>query len=184
MTSSPSLRSSPTDINSVTIASGLVGSVHMGGSMKVFKFSADAISLSVDTVTFGSFFIRDLQKNRFKHEKANPITSGIIGGIAYFFNTLGIGSYATSTAMLRSTKQIGDKNLPGTLNVTSVLPELTGAFIFISIIKVDPFTITCMVAATCIGCWTGAGTDRTAPCARSARRVHRHRTRSSAVRRW
>ena len=108
-------------------------------------------------VTFGSFFMRDLKKHEFKHEKANPITSGIIGGIAYFFNTLGIGSYATSTAMLRSFKQIKDKNLPGTLNVTSVLPELTGAFIFISIIKVDPFTITCMVAATCIGCWTGAG---------------------------
>lgn len=117
----------------------------------IFKSLFAAMAL-----VFGSFFINDLRKHEFKKEKANVVTSGIIGGISYFFNTLGIGSFATSTAMLRFFKQIKDKNLPGTLNVTCVLPETLAAFIFISIIKVDPMTIVCMVAATCLGAWLGA----------------------------
>lgn len=117
----------------------------------IFKSLFAAMAL-----VFGKNFISDLRKHKFMHEKANLATSGVIGGIAYFFNTLGIGSYATSTAMLRATKQINDKHLPGTLNVTSILPELLGSFIFISIIKVDPLTIALMVSATCVGCWIGA----------------------------
>lgn len=104
-------------------------------------------------VVFSTVFIKDLRKHKFKHEKASPVISGFAGGLAYFCDTLGIGSYAIATAVLRHFKQIQDKNLPGTLNVTSVMPILLEAMIFISIIKVDPLTISLMVAGTCLGSW-------------------------------
>lgn len=111
-------------------------------------------------VIFGFFFVADLKKkgwNNIKNEPGNVFVSGAIGGISYFFDTLGIGSYATSTPMLRMTKQVPDRTLPGTLNVTCVLPTLIEAFIFISIIQVDYITLICMVTAASIGAWLGAG---------------------------
>jgi len=116
----------------------------------IFIFKAIFASMAV---VFSALFIKDLRKSHFMKGRANIVISGLIGGIAYFLDTLGIGSFATSTAMLRSFKQIQDKNLPGTLNVTSVLPLLLEAFIFIAIIQVDTVTIVAMVTAACIGAW-------------------------------
>ena len=107
-------------------------------------------------VAFSTLFIKDLRKKPFMQERASIVISGLIGGIAYFLDTLGIGSFATSTVMLRTFKQVPDKNLPGTLNVTSVLPILLEAFILIGVIQVDPLTIVTMVTAACIGAWIGA----------------------------
>lgn len=108
-------------------------------------------------VVFSFFFVADLSKTNLKKEPGNIFISGLIGGIAYFFDTLGIGSFATSTTMLRLTKQVPDKTLPGTLNVSCVLPTLLEAFIFIGIIQVDLLTLVCMVTAASIGSWMGAG---------------------------
>jgi len=104
-------------------------------------------------VVFSSVFIRDLQRHKFKHEKVSPITSGLTGSIAYFCDTLGIGSFAVATALLHHFKLIKNKNLPGTLNVSSVMPILVESAIFISIIKVEPLTITLMVVGMCLGSW-------------------------------
>ncbi|HBC71920.1 MAG TPA: permease [Coxiellaceae bacterium] len=107
-------------------------------------------------VAFSALLIKDLRKSNFMKGRASMVISGLIGGIAYFLDTLGIGSFATSTVMLRSFKQVQDKDLPGSLNVASVLPILLEAFIFIGIIQVDPLTIVTMVSAACIGAWMGA----------------------------
>lgn len=107
-------------------------------------------------VVFSSIFIKDIRKHGIKHEKASPTVSGVAGGVAYFCDTLGIGSFAIATAILRHFKQLEDKNLPGTLNVSSVMPAIVEALIFISIIKVDPLTISLMVASMCIGSWISA----------------------------
>ena len=47
--------------------------------------------------------------------------------VANFFDTLGIGSYATTTSMLRFWKVIPDEKIPGTLNVGYVLPTVVQA---------------------------------------------------------
>lgn len=114
-------------------------------------------------VIFSTIFVQDLRKSSFRKEPDKKSVSVFIGGVAYFFDTLGIGSFAISTALLRLFKQIRYKTLPGTLNVTSVLPTLLEAFIFISIIEVDYLTIICMVAATCVGSWVGASFVRKMP---------------------
>lgn len=114
-------------------------------------------------VIFSSILVNDLRKSNFRKEPDKKSVSMFIGGVSYFFDTLGIGSFAISTALLRLFKQIRYKTLPGTLNVTCVLPTLLESFIFISIIQVDYLTLACMVAATCIGAWIGASFVRKMP---------------------
>jgi uncharacterized membrane protein YfcA len=108
-------------------------------------------------VAFSTLLAKDVAKVNLKKEKGSVGISAMIGAISYFFDTLGIGSFATSTAMLRFFKQVPDKTLPGTLNVACTLPSLLEAFIFISIVQVDYMTLICMVVATSIGGWLGAG---------------------------
>ena len=52
-----------------------------------------------------------------------------IGAITNFFDTLGIGSYATTTAMFRGWRLVPDELIPGTLNVGHTLPTIAQAYI-------------------------------------------------------
>jgi uncharacterized membrane protein YfcA len=80
-----------------------------------------------------------------------------IGFIANFFDTLGIGSFATTTAMFRAWKQVRDEVIPGTLNVGHTLPTITQAFIYIAIVEVDMTTLIALIIAAVLGMWLGAG---------------------------
>lgn len=81
----------------------------------------------------------------------------ITGLVTNFFDALGIGSFATTTAIFRFFKSVPDRVLPGTLNAGHTLPTLTQAFIFVALIQVDMFTLIMMIAAAVIGAWLGAG---------------------------
>jgi len=114
--------------------------------------------LSVLTAWFGFEFSRDMLKHKDNLESdTNFVTSGIIGFITNFFDTLGIGSFAPTTALLKAFKQIHDRVLPGTLNVSCTIPVIAEAFIFITVIEVEPITLISMLAAATIGAWLGAG---------------------------
>ncbi len=82
-----------------------------------------------------------------------------IGSLANFFDTLGIGSFATTTAALRLGRFVDDENIPGTLNVGHAIPTILEAVIFIIALGglIDIPTITSMVIAGGIGAWFGAG---------------------------
>lgn len=114
--------------------------------------------LSALTAWFGFEFFKDLTRNKNNFEKqSNFTTSGFIGFVTNFFDTLGIGSFAPTTALLKAFKQIEDRLLPGTLNVSCTLPVILEAFIFIAVIEVEPVTLFGMLAAATIGAWLGAG---------------------------
>jgi uncharacterized membrane protein YfcA len=81
----------------------------------------------------------------------------IVGFVANFFDTLGIGSFATTTAALKFTRRIPDERIPGTLNVGHALPTLTEALIYIAAILVDPRLLIAMIGASILGAWLGAG---------------------------
>ena len=85
-----------------------------------------------------------------------PITMGI-SFIANFLDTLGIGSYATTTSMFRMSGVVRDEVIPGTLNVGYVLPTLIQALIFITNVEVDFTTLIVLIAGACAGAWLGAG---------------------------
>jgi uncharacterized membrane protein YfcA len=86
----------------------------------------------------------------------DPIRTGI-GFVTNFFDTLGIGSFATTTTLFRFFKVVRDEIIPGTLNVGHTLPTIAQAFIYIAIIDVDMKTLILMIAASVLGAWLGAG---------------------------
>jgi uncharacterized membrane protein YfcA len=79
------------------------------------------------------------------------------GAVTNFFDTLGIGSFATTTAAFRLRKMVPDRLIPGTLNVGHTIPTIAQAFIYTSVIPVDVLTLFSMIAAAILGAWLGAG---------------------------
>ena len=86
-------------------------------------------------------------------------TPGLIlhGTITDFFDTLGIGSFATSTAIFRATKWVKDALIPGTLNAGHTMSTLAQAFIYTQVVEVEPITLIGMIIAAVIGSYVGAG---------------------------
>ncbi|MEZ4377562.1 MAG: permease [Gemmatimonadales bacterium] len=80
-----------------------------------------------------------------------------LGFLANFFDALGIGSFATTTAAIKLGRLTDDGNIPGTLNVGHALPTILQGALFLAIIEVDRLTMALMVAAAVGGAWFGAG---------------------------
>ncbi len=80
-----------------------------------------------------------------------------IGAVGLFFDTLGIGNYAPTTAAFRFLKLVKDEWIPGTLNVGSTVPVAIEAFAFVTAIAVDPLTLGLMVPVGALGGYLGAG---------------------------
>ena len=81
----------------------------------------------------------------------------VVGFIMCFFDTLGIGNFATTTSMFKFRKSVRDEWIPGTLNVAYALPTVAQAFIYTKIVPVDSLTLVAMIAASVLGAWLGAG---------------------------
>jgi len=82
-----------------------------------------------------------------------------IGAITNFFDALGVGSFATTTAALRIGRLLDDENIPGTMNVGHATPTILEAVLFIVALGglIDTPTIISMVVAGGVGAWFGAG---------------------------
>ena len=88
---------------------------------------------------------------------APPPGTVATGFVANFFDTLGIGSFATTTAIFRHWKMVRDERMPGTLNVGNTLPTIAQAFIYTHLVPVDARTLVLMILAAVLGAWLGAG---------------------------
>jgi uncharacterized membrane protein YfcA len=92
--------------------------------------------------------------------KAKPADTAMelgTGFVTNFFDTLGIGSFAPTTAIFKFFKIVPDRLIPGTLNVGHTLPTITQAFIYTTAIEVEPTTLILMIIAAVAGSWLGAG---------------------------
>jgi uncharacterized membrane protein YfcA len=115
------------------------------------------ISLIVLMIVFTITLFRDFMRHRHRLENNSWVKTALIGTFANFFDVLGIGAFATQTALLKFTKQVEDKELPGTLNVANTIPVLLQAFIFITVIQVEGVTLILMLLAAAAGAILGAG---------------------------
>jgi uncharacterized membrane protein YfcA len=71
-----------------------------------------------------------------------------LGAVTNFLDTLGVGSFATTTAYIKLRKLVPDSFIPATLNVGHALPTIAQALIFIKLVQVDPrLLVACIVAA-------------------------------------
>jgi len=113
--------------------------------------------LGLLTLIFSIMFLRDVITHKDEFEKeTNFLISGAIGFGINFFDTLGIGSFAPATALLRGFKQVKDRVIPGTLNVSCTWPVVAEAVLFMSAIKVEPITLVSMLVSAAVGAWVGA----------------------------
>jgi uncharacterized membrane protein YfcA len=94
---------------------------------------------------------------RTKNERVAPnLWELFVGFVTDFLDTLGIGSFATTTSLYRSRRTIDDRLLPGTLNVGHTLPTILQAYIFIKNVEVEMTTLVAMIVAAVAGSLTGA----------------------------
>lgn len=114
------------------------------------------VALGAVTLHFLWFWYTEIRKAGKSEGAPAPAFFGI-GAIANFFDTLGIGSFATTTAMYRFRKLVPDELIPGTLNVGNALPTVAQAFIYIAIVEVEMKTLVLLIAASVLGMWLGAG---------------------------
>ena len=81
----------------------------------------------------------------------------LIGFVTNFFDALGIGNFAPTTAAFKLLDRMPDEQIPGTLNAGHTPPVLLEAAVFIGAVSVDLTTLVTMIAAAVLGAWLGAG---------------------------
>ena len=79
-----------------------------------------------------------------------------VGAAANFFDTLGIGSFAPTTAAIKFFRLTKDELIPGTLNVGHAIPTIAQALIFIAIVKVSVALLVACILAAVAGALIGA----------------------------
>lgn len=89
--------------------------------------------------------------------KGNFAISGVIGAVTAFFDTLGIGAFAPTTALFKATKVVDSGIFPGTLNVAHTLPAVLVSFLYINYVEVEVVTLFSLIGASIIGAWLGSG---------------------------
>ena len=90
--------------------------------------------------------------------KSKPTLAMIAtGAVTAFFDTLGIGSFATTTSIVKQWNLVDIGVLPGTLNVGHALGTVAQAYIYTKLVPVDSMTLILMIGASVIGAWLGAG---------------------------
>ena len=120
------------------------------------------ISLMVFGVLFGIVWARDLgrkykQYGQDKGTIAPSVTHVAIGFVSNFLDTLGIGSFATTTSIYKLFRTIPDEQIPGTMLVGHMWPTVAQALIYITWVKVDPLSLVLLIGASIVGSWLGAG---------------------------
>jgi uncharacterized membrane protein YfcA len=86
----------------------------------------------------------------------SPVQTAV-GFVTNFFDTLGIGSYATTTSIYKVFRMVPDHRIPGTLLVGHMWPTVAQAVIYITIIEVEMTSLLSLIGASILGSWLGAG---------------------------
>ena len=92
-----------------------------------------------------------------QEQKKHIIPTSVTGFVANFLDTLGIGSFAPSSAAFKLTKAVDDVLVPGTLNVGDTVPVCVEAFLFFGFVEMDVMTLVLMLVASVIGSIVMAG---------------------------
>jgi uncharacterized membrane protein YfcA len=113
------------------------------------------LALAVLNVAFIAAWIR-AAKNQ-PGDKRPSLAAALIGAVTAFFDTLGIGSFAPTTALFKLRGTPSDELIPGTLNIGLNMAGCLETAIFISAVAVEPALLGCMIASAACGAWLGAG---------------------------
>ena len=123
------------------------------------------VPLAIVAVAFIAFCAWHFKKARAAGRRDDPATDAraptlfqvAIGAVTNFFDTLGVGSFATTTTIFRLSKMVPDRLIPGTLNVGHAFATFVQAAVYTQIIEVDITVLVLMIGAAVAGAWLGAG---------------------------
>ncbi|HEU4517469.1 MAG TPA: TSUP family transporter [Steroidobacteraceae bacterium] len=93
-----------------------------------------------------------------KRKETKPNLESIgLGAVTNFFDTLGIGSFATTTAWIKFRHMVPDSFIPATLNAGHALPTVVQSAIYLVIlgVHVDPVLLAACIAAAVLGSLIG-----------------------------
>jgi uncharacterized membrane protein YfcA len=81
-----------------------------------------------------------------------------LGAVTNFFDTLGIGSFAPTTAWIKFRRLVPDSFIPATLNAGHALPTVVQASVFLLIlgVRVDPTLLASCIVSAVVGAVLGA----------------------------
>ncbi|MFN5599825.1 MAG: sulfite exporter TauE/SafE family protein [Gemmatimonas sp.] len=114
-------------------------------------------AITLLALLFVTVAIRGWRSQRSSGGSSRPtIGQLLIGVVVNFFDTLGIGSLATTTTAFRTLHMVPDEQLPATMIVGLTLPVVTQALIFITTVQIDPVMLLLMIVAAFVGGWAGA----------------------------
>lgn len=91
------------------------------------------------------------------------LESTALGAVTNFFDTLGIGSFAPTTAWIKLRKLVPDSYIPAVLNAGHCLPTTAQGLIFIKLVQVDPVLMVSCIASAVAGSLVGAPIVMRAP---------------------
>jgi uncharacterized membrane protein YfcA len=111
------------------------------------------VALGLLAIWFAVFWLRHIRG----HDWRPSLKQLLIGAFTDFFDTLGVGSFATTTSLYKLGGVVADEAIPGTLNVGHAIPTFAQALIFILVVEVELKTLILMIAAAVAGAWFGAG---------------------------
>lgn len=112
-------------------------------------------ALVLVNIAFVIGWIRATRRHRLQ---GRPTPTDIaIGFVTDFLDTLGIGSFAPTTALFKFRGAPADELIPGTLNVGHSAAAFLETILFVSVVPVEPVLLACMVASATAGAWLGAG---------------------------
>ena len=112
------------------------------------------VPIVLATLTFAAFLIKATIAKR-----ATPTLETLgLGAVVSFFDTLGIGNFATTTAWFKFRKLVPDRLIPPTMIVGLALPAMAESIIFLILlgVKVDPVLLFGSAIAVLLGGLIGA----------------------------
>lgn len=115
------------------------------------------IGLLVALSALALVYAAALMREAMRRAQLRPRTEAVaLGAVVNFFDTLGIGSFAPTTAWLRLRRMIPDSFLSATLNAGNCLPTVVQALIFITLVQVDVWLLVGCITAAVAGAVIGA----------------------------
>lgn len=110
------------------------------------------VALAMLAAAFSSVMVATARR----HGELRPKPEAVgLGAVTNFFDTLGIGSFAPTTAWLKLRRLVPDSFIPATLNAGHCLPTIAQALIFIKLVEVDPVLLLACIAAAVAGSLVG-----------------------------
>ena len=113
------------------------------------------IALGAITIVFAVAWVRAARRG----PDSNRPTWGAaaVGALTSFLDTLGIGSFAPTTALFKLFGLVKDELIPGTLNVGLTASGVAESALFVKSIVIDPTLLAATLTSSVLGAWLGAG---------------------------